>query len=430
MPILDVKNETLNRRDMEQLQLERLQSTLNRVIRNVAFYQKWFRDAGLLPADFRSLADIRKLPVINRKTLVENHPYGMFAVPLRDVIRMHPSTLGMAEPVVIGYTQNDITNWTRLKARGFMAANFSHNDMVQIYLDYTQFPGAVIAHYGAEQLGACVTPLFNIQVSDQIEIMKNYRTTVLICTQSRAIHLMQYIRKNNIDIKSLFLRTIILAGEPWSDHTRQVVAEELQVEIFGYYGVMEICSPGIAFECDKQNGLHINEDYFLPEIINPESGEILPSGQKGELVLTTLNKEAFPLIRYRTGDITVLHEEPCACGRTLIRMENVSSRTDDLLVVEGVEFHPAEIGVLLEGLGLPDAQYRLLILREETRDRLELDLAIPPDLFKDLVVSMEALRTKIADTIYERLNLVCFIHLVNPASLEGKERVSDQRNHV
>ena len=392
MPILDAKYETMSRDELRQLQLERLQAILNRVMRNVSFYQKWFKETNALPRDFQSLENMAQLPLINRKTLVANHPYGMFAVPLREVVRLHPSAPGVGEPVVIGYTKNDVYNWTHLKARGFAAADFSANDLVQVYLDYALFPGAVVAHYGAEQLGACVTPLYNMPIPDQIEILRNYRTSVLICTPTRAIHIVRYLREKGIDPKSLFLRTVVLVGETWSQAMRKPIEENLFVNVYGHYGVLEICSPGIAFECDRKCGLHINEDHFLPEIIDPRTGRVLPIGERGELVITTLTKEAFPLIRYRTGDVTVLSEEECPCGRTFLRMENVSSRTDDMLIVEGVEFSPAEIGSLLAELKLSASHYRVIILREASRDRLEVEVEVTPDLFQDRLGNLESLR--------------------------------------
>jgi len=428
MPILDPEMETMPRAELRQVQLERLQATLNRIVRNVAFYHRWFKEAQALPSEIRTLEDTARLPLITRHTLVENQPYGMFAVPMRDVVRLHPSRSGEEEPIVIGHTKNDILVWTHLKARGFAAAGVSETDFVQVYLDYSLFPGAVVAHYGAERLGACVTPLYNLPIADQVRIMRDYRTTVLICTPPRAVHIVRYLRERDFDPKTLFLRTLILVGESWSPSAVSPIEEALFVKVFGNYGVNEICTPGIAFECEEKNGLHINEDHFLPEIIDPQTGDPLPPGARGELVLTTLTREAFPLVRFRTGDITTLAEEPCPCGRTFARMEPVSSRTDDMLAVEGIEFLPSEVGAVLARLEHVTSRYCLRILRQGLEDRLEVEVEVTPALFQDRISTMETLRLRIQDALYERLRIKPAVKLVEPRSLEGRPRVLDLRN--
>ncbi len=429
MPIMDSKHETMSRPEIRQLQLERLQAILNRVVRNVAYYQQSFKKANVLPTDIRSLSDLEKLPLIDRETLRDNQPYNMFAVPLREVVRLHPSRSGPNETVVIGHTKNDIYVWTHLKARGFSAADITQNDMVQVYLDYTLFPGAVVAHYGAEQLGACVTPLYSMPIPQQIEIMRNYRTTVLICTPTRAIHIVRYMRDREIDPKTLFLRAVVFVGESWSFRTRRQVEEFLFAEVYGNYGVGEICIPGVAYECENHFGLHICEDHFIAEIIDPDTGKVLPPGQRGELVLTTLTREAFPLIRFRTGDITSLSSEECPCGRTFQRMENVTRRADDMLVVEGVGFLPSEIGMVLTNMEHVTSNYRLIVQREGTRDRLEVEVEITPDIFIDQLGPLEALRERIEEDIFDRLRIKPIIKLVEPQSLVGQEKVVDLREN-
>lgn len=427
MPIRDIKHETLNRDQLHQLQLERLQAIVNRVVRNVAFYQNWFKQNDLLPNQIRSREDIIKLPLIDRRTLVENHPYGMFAVALREVVRLHPSASGMGEPLVIGHTKNDVLVWTELKARGFAAAEMSPNDLVQVYLDYTLFPGALVAHYGAEQLGACVTPLYNMTIADQIQIMIQYHTSVLICTPSRALHIVRHLREHQLDPKSLFLHTLILVGEPLSLKVKKQIEEFLSVNVFVQYGVVEICSPGIAYECSEKNGLHLNEDHFLAEIIDPTTGEVLPHGQRGELVLTTLTKEAFPLIRYRTGDVTSFITDDCPCGRTFIRIENITRRSDELLIVDGVEFLPSEVGQVLAKVEHVTSNYRIILKGKETTDQIELEVEVTPQIFQDKIRTLESLRSNIENDLFERLRIRPKVKLVEPQSLEGKEKILDQR---
>lgn len=427
MPILNEKQECMKRSDIQQLQLERLQAALNRAVRNVSHYQQTFKEADWLPREIASLADLKLLPRINRDTLLEKQPYGMFAVPLREVVRLHPSASGRCEPIVIGHTQNDIRVWTEMKARGFAAADITQNDMVLVYLDYALFPGAVAAHYGVEQLGACVTPLFNTPIADQIEIMRNYRTSVLICTPSRAVHIVRYMQEKNLDSKTLFLRSVVLVGESSSPLTRSLIEEGLYVDVFENFGVSEICMPGVAFECAEHNGLHLNEDHFLAEIIDPKSGEVAENGERGELTITTLTKEAFPLIRFSTGAVTSIDASPCPCGRTSARMAPVTERADDMLIVEGIEFSPAEISVVLSRIEHATANYRLIILREETWDRVEIEVEITPDIFNDQVGPLEALRERIEEAILIRLRFKPIIKLVEPKSLEGKERVIDKR---
>ncbi len=427
MPILNEKHECNQRSAIQQVQLERLQAALNRAVRNVSHYQETFKSADWLPREIAWLDDLGRLPRINRDTLLNKQPYGMFAVPLREVVRLHPSASGRCEPIVIGHTQNDIRVWTEMKARGFAAADITQNDMVLVYLDYALFPGAVAAHYGVEQLGACVTPLFNTPIADQIEIMRNYRTTVLICTPSRAVHIVRYMQENNIDAKTLFLRSVVLVGESSSPITRSLIEESLYVDVFENFGVSEICMPGVAFECDQHNGLHINEDHFLAEIVDPSSGDVLPNGERGELTITTLTKEAFPLIRFSTGAVTSIDASPCPCGRTFARMAPVTERADDMLIVEGIEFSPNEVGTILSKIKHATANYRLIILREETWDRVEIEVEITPEIFNDQVSPLESLRERIEEAILIRLRFQPIVKLVEPKSLEGKERVVDKR---
>ncbi|HQO35968.1 MAG TPA: phenylacetate--CoA ligase [bacterium] len=429
MPVYDPKHETMDRAELRQLQLEKLQAILNRVDRNVAYYGKMFRSADLSPEDFHSLEDLQRIPLTSGETLVENHPYGMFAVPLRQVIRLHPLPSKHGRQIVIGYTKNDVNNWTLLKARSFAAAGVTEDDILQVYLDYSLVPGALVAHYGAELLGACVIPVYNVALEEQIPIMLNYRVTALVCSPSHALHIVNYMKKNEIDPKSLFLRVMILTGERWSEELRSRIEGFLGVTALGGYGVPEICSPGIATECMERDGFHINEDHFLAEVIDPKTGEVLPYGREGELVLTTLMKEAFPLIRYRTGDITILREESCPCGRTTLRMDRVMMRTDDSLTINGMQISLSDIREILQEHGMESPNLRMVATAEEETDRLEIQIEVTSNMLGDEVRALEVLRERIEEAIVERLRIRPHVRLVEPRHLQGQERIVDLRQH-
>ncbi|HHF98681.1 MAG TPA: phenylacetate--CoA ligase, partial [Candidatus Aerophobetes bacterium] len=298
--------EKFSRDRLEQLQLERLQATLNRAYRSVSFYQKAFDEMGIIPEDIDSLSKLSRLPFTSRQTLVDNYPYGMFAVPLREVVRLHCTTGPKGQPIVIGYTKNDIDHWAQISARVLKAAGVEKEDVVQICLDYGLFGEGLGFHYGAELIGASVIPGSDGDPKRQLLIMRDYRSTILLSNPSFALKLLAAMKESKIGLASLQLRSIIFTGEPFSEETRVRVEEELQVKVINSYSPLELPGPKVATECEKRCGLHIFEDQFIPEIVNPQTGEVLPPGEEGELVITTVAKEAFPLIRYRTGDLTSL----------------------------------------------------------------------------------------------------------------------------
>ncbi len=312
MTIWNEKYECISAGELEQLQLERLQSTLNRVSRNVVFYQRLFEEEKIVPEDIKSLADLRRIPLTDRRTLTEAYPYDMFAVPLREVVRLQTSSGTTQSPIVVGYTRNDVTHWTELVARVLTGAGISRDDVIQISFDYGLFPGALGMHYGAETVGASVIPASTAGPSRQIAVMKDFRSTVLISAPGYALRLANMIREMKINPRELSLRVGLFGAETWSENLRRELEERLEIQAYDFYGLSELFNPGVAAECEAQNGLHIFEDHFIPEIIDPVSENPLPYGEEGELVLTSITKEAFPLIRYRTGDITTLIKGECS----------------------------------------------------------------------------------------------------------------------
>lgn len=382
MNIWDPTHECISRDELEQLQLERLQTTLNRVNKNVIHYRKIFNELGTIPEDIISLADLAKLPLTSKDDLNHNYPYGMFAVPLREVVRIHSSSGTGSKPIVAGYTKNDIRIWSNLVARFMTAAGVTHDDLVQVTFHYGLFTGAFGLHYGAETIGASVIPMGTGNTERQIMIMQDYKSTVLVSTPSYALELAARLEQLGINPKSLSLKVGLFGGEPWSEAIRSEIEQGLAIKATDNYGLSEVIGPGIAGECSCKNGLHLYEDAFLPEIIDPDSGKVLPAGQEGELVITTLTKEAFPLIRYRTRDMTSLDYSPCACGRTLVRMKRISRRSDDMLIIRGVNVYPSQIEEAVFGAIQGEAPYQIVVERTAAMDSMEVIIEITDKIFK------------------------------------------------
>ncbi|HYA14193.1 MAG TPA: phenylacetate--CoA ligase, partial [Syntrophales bacterium] len=357
MNIRDAKYECMPREELEQLQLERLQATLNRAYKNVTFYRKMFHKSNVIPEDMQALSGLAKLPLTTQEDLRVNYPYGMFAVPLREVVRVHSSSGTTEKPVVVGYTRNDIKVWTNLVARVMTAAGVTRDDMVQITFSYGLYTGAFGFHYGAEAIGASVIPTGTGNTEKQIMIMQDYKTTALVSTPTYAITLAERMEKLGVNPKGLSLRVGLFGGEPLSEALRSEIETRLGISATDNYGLSEIIGPGVAGECEYKCGMHIFEDAFIPEIVDPLSGKQLPAGSTGELVLTTLTKEAFPMIRYRTGDITSLVYTPCNCGRTIARMAKTMGRSDDMLIIKGVNVFPSQIGAVLTTVVGAESQY-------------------------------------------------------------------------
>jgi len=431
MAIWDVTHECMPREELEQLQLERLQATLNRVYKNVTCYHNKFNELGIVPEDIQSFSDLAKLPFTMKDDLRINYPYGMFAVPLREVVRIHSSSGTTGKPTVVGYTRNDIKTWSNLVARFMTAAGVSHDDVVQIAFGYGMFTGAFGLHYGAETLGASVIPMSAGNTEKQIMIMQDYKSTVLVCTPSYAVTLADRIERMGIEPKCLSLKVGLFGGEPWSEALRREIEARLYISATDNYGLSEIIGPGVAGECGCKNGMHLFEDAFIPEIIDPDTGAVLPPGSVGELVLTTLTKEAFPMIRYRTRDITSLDYTPCDCGRTLVRMKKTMGRTDDMLIIKGVNVFPSQVEEVLMAIEGCEPHYQLVLERKGALDALEVQIEVTENIFFDEMKMQNAFLEKIEKRIESVLGVGVTVRLVEPKSIqrhEGKaERVIDNR---
>jgi len=425
------ESECMDRKELEQLQLERLESTLNRVYLNVPFYRKKFDEVGFNPDDLRSLDDLRKLPFTVKNDLRDNYPYGLFAVPLREVVRVHASsgTTGMA--TVVGYTRNDIKTWSNLVARVLTAGGVTADDVIQIAFNYGLFTGAFGLHYGSERVGASVIPASSGNTKRQIKIMQDFKTTALVCTPSYAMLIADTAREMGISPNSLSLKWGLFGAEPWSDAMRRELEDKLKIKATDNYGLSEVMGPGVAGECLQQNGLHINEDHFLVEVIDPDTLEPVKVGEVGELVITTLTKEAFPMIRYRTRDLTRLIPEPCPCGRTLRRMARITGRTDDMLIIRGVNVFPQQIEAVLFEIEGTEPHYQIIIDRKGALDDATVLVEASEKIFFDEMKKQKELIDTIKKRMATELGIAVEVKLVEKKSIErfeGKaKRVIDNR---
>jgi len=431
MNIWEPEYECMRREDLQALQLERLQATLRRVYHNVPFYRRLFDRLKFLPDHFKSLADLKRLPFTRKSDLRDSYPYGMFAVPLREVVRIHSSSGTTGKPTVVGYTRNDIRIWSDLVARFLTAGGVTKDDVVQIAFGYGLFTGGFGLHYGAERIGASVIPVSAGNTQRQIMIMQDFRTTALVCTPTYALFLAEAMAEMKVDPQSIALRVGLFGSEPWSENMRREIEGKLSLLATDNYGLSEVIGPGVAGECERKNGLHLFEDHFYAEIVNPETGEVLPSGEEGELVLTTLTKEAFPLIRYRTGDISRLNAAPCRCGRTSIRMARISGRTDDMLIIRGVNVYPSQIEQILLEIDGTEPHYQIIVDRTGALDELEVQVEVGEGLFFDEMKKQRQLVEEIEEKLRSVLSLSAKVKLVEPKTItryEGKaKRVLDRR---
>ena len=425
------EEECLSRPDLAKLQLLRLKNILRRVATNVPFYRNKFNELKLDPEKITSLDDLRDYPFTLKQDLRDNYPYGLFAVPLRDVVRVHSSsgTTGMA--TVVGYSKNDIVIWSDLVARVLCGAGVTPDDVIQIAFGYGLFTGGFGLHYGAERLGASVIPISSGNTKRQIQIMQDFKTTALVCTPSYALKMADVMMDMGINPNGLSLRYGLFGAEPWSEAMRLEINERLGIRATDNYGLSEVMGPGVAGECQECNGLHVNEDHFLIEILDPETLEPVAPGEVGELVITTLTKEAFPVIRYRTRDLTRLIPGPCPCGRTTVRMSRMMGRSDDMLIIKGVNVFPTQIESVLFEIEGTEPHYRLIVERENNEDKLTVMVEVVESIFFDEMKKQRALVDTIKKRMASELGIGVQIKLVEERTLErfnGKgARVIDKR---
>lgn len=422
--------ECADRESLRELQSQRLREMITRCYEKVPFYRKKLDEAGIKPEDIKTVDDIKRLPFTTKTDLRDNYPYGLFAVPREELIRIHASSGTTGNPTVVGYTRHDIDVWANGAARALAAAGCTTSDFVHVSYGYGLFTGGLGLHYGAEKLGAAVIPVSSGNTQRQVQILKDFGSNFLCCTPSYAAYIGETCRDMGIDTKELALRGGIFGAEAWSEGMRENIEKLLNINAYDIYGLSEIAGPGVSYECPEKNGLHVCEDYFYPEIINPQTGEVLPDGEYGELVFTCIGKEALPLIRYRTRDICALNHEKCACGRTLVRMAKPHGRTDDMLVIRGVNVFPSQIEFVLTNMGL-EPNYVLVVDRVHNLDTLEVKVEMTPEMFSDSVKNIENIERQMAAKLHTVLNISAKVTLVEPKSIarsEGKaQRIIDNR---
>lgn len=425
------EKESMDRGELEQLQLERLQETLARVYMNVPFYRRKFDEAGIDPDDFRSIEDLKRLPFTTKEDLRDNYPYGLFAVPLREVVRIHASSGTTGMSTVVGYTKNDIRTWSNLVARVLTAGGVTKDDVVQIAFGYGLFTGGFGLHYGAERIGASVIPISSGNTSRQIKIMQDFKTTALVSTPSYALLIADTMIEAGVNVNALSLKYGLFGAEPWSEGMRQEIQQKLKIIATDNYGLSEVMGPGVAGECLERKGLHINEDHFIAEIVSPDTLEPLPPGDTGELVITTLTKEAFPVIRFRTRDLARLLPEPCSCGRRFRRMSRVMGRTDDMLIIKGVNVFPSQIENILLDIEGTEPHYQIIVDRKGALDGVTVLVEVSEVIFFDEMRKQNELISLIRRRLASELGISVEVKLVEKKTLERSEgkakRVIDMR---
>jgi len=432
MPIWNPRIETMPRSELEQLQLERLQATVNRVWDSVPFYRRRFEELGLQPEHVRSLDDLRLLPFTQKEDLRQGYPYDLFALPLREVVRIHASSGTTGPPTVVGYTKNDLQNWAELVARVLSAGGATREDVIQISFSYGLLTDAFGFHQGAEEIGASVIPVSAGAPEQQVKILRDFRSTVLVGTPTDALRITEALDDLAVPRTSLHLRYGMFGSAPWSEATRQRIESLLGISATDNYAISEMMGPGVSGECEeRKEGLHVNEDHFLCEVIDPDSGEVLPPGETGELVITTLTKEAIPVIRYRTRDLSALDRSPCPCGRTLARMSRVFSRTDDLLIVGGTKIFPSQIEDVLQQVEGVEPHYRVVVDQEGGVDSVEVQVEVSSALLTGDVSHLLRVQKELQDKLAKDLGLQAELRLVESRSIgpveHPAERIVDRR---
>ncbi len=423
--------ESKSREEMKKLQLERLQAVVKYAYENVPYYKKRFDEQGVKPEDIKTLEDIQKLPFTTKDDLRAAYPFGMFAVPQKEIVEVHTSSGTTGKPTVSGYTRKDLETWSEVMARGLTMFGVDEDDIIQNTHGYGLFTGGFGVHYGAQNIGATVIPISTGQTRRQIEIMKDFQTSVLIVTPSYGLYLAEVAEEEGVTPDDLNLKSIGFGAEMWTEEMRQELQKRFNAPAYNIYGLTEIMGPGIALECPVQDGLHVMEDHFYPEIIDSETQEVLDDGEKGELVLTNLTREGMPIIRFRTKDVTSLQRNSCSCGRTMVKMDRITGRTDDMLKIRGVAVFPSQIEKALLKMDGIEPHYQIIATRPHHLDELEVRVETSPKLFSDEVKELVGIKKKIEGYIHNEIGLRVKVTLVEPKTLprsEGKAvRVIDKR---
>ena len=422
--------ETAPREKIIGLQNERLATTVRRVYENVPFYRNKMEQAGVTPDDIRTIDDLHKLPFSYKQDLRDTYPYGLFAVPLKDVVRLHASSGTTGKQIVVGYTRNDLEVWDECVARALTAAGCTDEDVVHVSYGYGLFTGGLGADGGAKRIGATTVPVSSGNTQRQVTILKDFGSTILCCTPSYALHIAEVLYANGYTKDDIKLKAGVFGAEPWTNEMRRKIEEMLGLTAFDIYGLTEIIGPGVAFECKEQTGMHVNEDHFIVEVIDPDTGEVLPEGTQGELVFTCITKEAFPILRYRTRDIGVITRGKCSCGRTLVKMTKPRGRTDDMLIIRGVNVFPSQIETVLLEKGYT-ANYQIIVDRANNFDSIEVQVEISNEVFSDTVRGLAERAKELAAALKTLLGVSAKVTLLEPNSIprsEGKAvRVIDKR---
>ena len=423
--------ECMSQVQKEKLQLERLQNVVKQAYNNVPYYKKRFDEVGIKPEDIKTLKDIEKLPFTSKSDLREAYPFGMFAVPDEDIVEVHTSSGTTGKPTVSGYTLKDLEIWGEVMARALAMADAGKKDFIQNAYGYGLFTGGMGVHYGAQKIGATVVPISAGNTMRQLELMQDFGTTILTCTPSYALYLAEVAEKDGIDKEDIKLKAGVFGAEMWTEEMRKELEKRLNIDALNIYGLTEIIGPGVAMECKDKDGLHISDDHFYPEIIDSNTLKILPEGEKGELVLTTLTREGMPIIRFRTKDLTALRKGKCECNRTLIKMDRITGRTDDMLKIRGVIVFPSQIEKALLKIEGLEPHYQIIVTRPHHLDEIEVLVENSEKLFSDEVKHVEEAKKMIEDYIHSEIGLRVNVTLVEPQSIprsEGKAiRVVDKR---
>lgn len=427
----DVELETMPRKDLDRLKLRRLQETVYRVYTFVPYYRQKMDEAGIAPTDIKGLEDLYKLPFTTKQDLRDNYPFGLFAVPMNEVVRIHSSSGTTGKPTVVGYTKKDLDQWADIMARALTSVGTTRHSVVQNAYGYGLFTGGLGIHYGVERVGASVIPSSGGNTNRQVMLMQDFGTTVVTCTPSYVLFMYEVMQQMGIKPEDLKLKAGIFGAEPWSERMRKEIEEKLGIDAYDIYGLSEIIGPGVGIECKEKEGLHLWEDHFIAEVIDPESGEVLPPGSTGELVITTITKEALPMVRYRTRDLTSLNYEPCACGRTHVRMQKVLGRSDDMVIIRGVNVFPSMVESVLLNIPGVEPHYLLVVDRVGTLDELEVQVEVSEKVFSDEIRKLEDLNRRIRSKLESALGVSVKVRLKEPGSMERSEgkakRVVDKR---